>query len=117
MVQAVQRRSIPAGVGFPGRANRAGLAKFHQAIGRVAAEAGSAPVARIAALTLDPIDCHSGAPQRRQVYAACVNLAACGEPGIHIPDPWLWIPGALATLEPRNDAATGAIPLNSTTAC
>src|SRR5437660_12464202 len=25
--------------------------------------------------------------QRRQVYAACVNLAACGEPGIHNPRP------------------------------
>ncbi len=29
---------------------------------------------------------------RRQVYAACVNLAACGEPGIHTPRSWLWIP-------------------------
>src|SRR5712692_1977574 len=41
--------------------------------------------ASVAVLTLDSIGCHSGAPQRRQVYAACVNLAACGEPGIHNP--------------------------------
>src|SRR5712691_8806335 len=42
---------------------------------------------------------------RRQVYAACVNLPACGEPGIHTHRRWLWIPGSLAALGPRNDDA------------
>ena len=37
----------------------------------VTAEAGAGPFAVIPGR------------QRRQVYAACVNLAACGEPGIH----------------------------------
>src|SRR5258708_6536853 len=33
---------------------------------------------------------------RSQVYAACVNLAACGAPGSIVPDRWLWIPGPRA---------------------
>ena len=32
--------------------------------------------------------------RRRQVYAACVNLAACGAPGIYNHRPGLWIPGS-----------------------
>src|SRR5262245_23614608 len=35
---------------------------------------------------------HSGAPRS-------------GEPGIHTPGQWLWIPGSLAALGPRNDRA------------
>ncbi len=37
---------------------------------------------------------HSGALQRRQACAACVNLAACSEPGIHNHSYGLWIPGS-----------------------
>src|SRR6267378_5666033 len=37
---------------------------------------------------------------RRQVYAACVNLAACGEPGIHNHRSGLWIPGPRASSRP-----------------
>jgi hypothetical protein len=37
---------------------------------------------------------HSGAPPR-----------SGGEPGIHKPGPWLWIPGCHAARGPRNDVA------------
>ena len=54
---------------------------------------------------------------RRQVYAACVNLRACGEPGIHNHRLGLWIPNSRANgPAPRNDsgeiggALTGARP-------
>src|SRR6516165_3144194 len=39
---------------------------------------------------------HSGAP-RRQACAACVNLAACGEPGIQYSSAGGYIPGSWPT--------------------
>src|SRR5712692_4002678 len=72
------------------------------------------PLAIASLPTLGSVDVIPGR-QRRQVYAACVNLAACGEPGIHNHSRWLWIPGSLAEpvigprfartrwLGPRND--------------
>src|SRR5712691_10561654 len=59
----------------------------------------------------ESLDRHSGARHRSRVYPrSALNTAQVGysrlgwrEPGIHNPRRWLWIPGSLATLGPRND--------------
>src|SRR3954463_10712400 len=43
----------------------------------------------------------------RQILAAVIpGCASWRRPGIHNPRSWLWIPGSLASLAPRNDGDT-----------
>jgi len=60
---------------------------------------------------------HSGAPP----HIGCCRCAhrivpisgkpeiGCGEPGIHNPGRWLWIPGSPPSVAPRNDQAARMI--------